>query len=68
LCVWNRFAANMRNSSGKWRRGDVEDIFRWIPYSLKTPEDFQRLIEKAFDEQSEASRWCLRLSSEVRDA
>ena len=46
----------------------MEDIFRWIPYSLKTPEDFQRLIEKAFDEQSEASRWCLRLSSEVRDA
>jgi len=41
----------MRNSSWKWRRGDVEDIFRWIPYSLKTPEDFQRLIEKAFDEQ-----------------
>jgi RimJ/RimL family protein N-acetyltransferase len=32
-------------------KGDVEDIFRWIPYSLKTPEDFQRLIEKAFDEQ-----------------
>lgn len=32
-------------------KDDVEDIFRWIPYSLKTPEDFQRLIEKAFDEQ-----------------
>jgi len=30
---------------------DLEDIFRWIPYSMKTPEDFQRLIEKAFDEQ-----------------
>jgi N-acetyltransferase len=32
-------------------KDDVEDIFRWIPCSLKTPEDFQRLIEKAFDEQ-----------------
>lgn len=32
-------------------KDDVEDIFRWIPYSLKTPEDVQRLIEKAFDEQ-----------------
>lgn len=30
---------------------DLEDIFRWIPYSMKTPEDFQRLIDKAFDEQ-----------------
>jgi hypothetical protein len=49
-------------------KGDVEDIFRWIPYSLKTPEDFQRLIEKRLTSKSEASRWCLRLSSEVRDA
>ncbi len=32
-------------------KDDLEDIFRWIPYSMKTPEDFQRLIEKAFDEQ-----------------
>jgi RimJ/RimL family protein N-acetyltransferase len=32
-------------------KDDLEDIFRWIPYSVKTPEDFQRLIEKAFDEQ-----------------
>jgi len=32
-------------------KDDLEDIFRWSPYSLKTPEDFQRLIEKAFDEQ-----------------
>jgi len=30
---------------------DLDDIFRWIPYSMKTPEDFQRLIHKAFDEQ-----------------
>jgi len=31
-------------------KGDLENIFRWIPYSMKTPEDFQRLIEKAFSE------------------
>ena len=30
---------------------DLEDIFRWIPYSMKTPQDFERLIDKAFDEQ-----------------
>jgi RimJ/RimL family protein N-acetyltransferase len=32
-------------------KNDLEDIFRWIPYSMRTPEDFQRLIAKAFDEQ-----------------
>jgi RimJ/RimL family protein N-acetyltransferase len=30
---------------------NLEDIFRWIPYSMKTPEDFEKLIAKAFDEQ-----------------
>ena len=36
-----------------WRiaKGDLEGIFRWIPYSMTTPEDFQRMIEKAFSEQ-----------------
>lgn len=29
----------------------LDDIFRWIPYSIKTEEDFQRLVEKAFAEQ-----------------
>ena len=32
-------------------KGDLEDIFRWIPYSMRTPEDFQTLIDKAFHEQ-----------------
>ena len=32
-------------------KADVEEIFRWIPYSMKTPEDFQKVIEKAFEEQ-----------------
>ncbi len=32
-------------------KDDLEDIFRWIPYSMKTPADFQRLIDKAFEEQ-----------------
>jgi len=26
-------------------KSDLENIFRWIPYSMKTPEDFQRLID-----------------------
>jgi RimJ/RimL family protein N-acetyltransferase len=29
----------------------LDDIFQWIPYRMKTREDFQRLAEKAFDEQ-----------------
>src|SRR5438876_10294599 len=27
------------------------DIFRWIPYSMQTAEDFQRVVDKAFAEQ-----------------
>jgi RimJ/RimL family protein N-acetyltransferase len=30
----------------------VEDIFRWIPYRMATRDDFQRLVDKAFDEQA----------------
>jgi RimJ/RimL family protein N-acetyltransferase len=29
----------------------LDDIFQWIPYRMKTREDFQRLVEKAFHEQ-----------------
>jgi|HubBroStandDraft_6_1064221.scaffolds.fasta_scaffold150316_2 RimJ/RimL family protein N-acetyltransferase len=29
----------------------LDDIFQWIPYRMKTPEDFQHLVEKIFDEQ-----------------
>jgi N-acetyltransferase len=32
-------------------KNDLEDIFQWIPYSMKTREDFERLIDKAFEEQ-----------------
>jgi N-acetyltransferase len=32
-------------------KNDVEDIFRWIPYSVRTREDFTRLVDKAFAEQ-----------------
>ena len=32
-------------------KNDLDDIFRWIPYSMKTPQDFERLIDKAFAEQ-----------------
>jgi RimJ/RimL family protein N-acetyltransferase len=36
-----------------WEAGkdSLDDIFRWIPYSMKTPADFQRLVDKAFEEQ-----------------
>lgn len=32
-------------------KSDLEDIFRWIPYPMRTPEDFQKLIDKALAEQ-----------------
>ena len=32
-------------------KDDLEDIFRWIPYSMKTPEDFRKLVAKVFEEQ-----------------
>lgn len=35
-------------------KADLEDIFRWIPYSMKTREDFERLIDKAFTAQERA--------------
>ena len=30
---------------------DLDGIFRWIPYSMKTYEDFEKLVEKALTEQ-----------------
>ncbi len=32
-------------------KDSLEDIFQWIPYRVKTREDFQRLVEKIFQEQ-----------------
>src|SRR5499427_10311348 len=32
-------------------KNDLEDIFRWIPYAMKTREDFEKLMAKAFIEQ-----------------
>jgi len=32
-------------------KNDLEDVFRWIPYAMKTREDFAKLVDKAFAEQ-----------------
>jgi N-acetyltransferase len=32
-------------------RDALDDIFQWIPYRMKTPEDFQQVVAKAFAEQ-----------------
>jgi N-acetyltransferase len=29
----------------------LDEIFQWIPYRMKTREDFERMVAKAFDEQ-----------------
>jgi N-acetyltransferase len=33
-------------------QNDLEDIFRWIPYAMRTPDDFRNLVDKAFAEQT----------------
>lgn len=30
---------------------DLEDIFRWFPYSMKTPDDVEKFVAKVFVEQ-----------------
>ena len=30
---------------------DREEIFRWIPYAMQTPDDFRQLVDKIFQEQ-----------------
>lgn len=32
-------------------KNNLDDIFRWIPYRMQTPEDFQQLVAKALQEQ-----------------
>jgi RimJ/RimL family protein N-acetyltransferase len=32
-------------------KDSLEDTFRWIPYPMTTPEDFERLVARAFEEQ-----------------
>ena len=32
----------------------LDEIFRWMPYSMKTPEDFERVVARAFEEQERA--------------
>ncbi len=32
-------------------KNDLEDIFRWIPYRMQMPDDFRKMVDKAFQEQ-----------------
>ncbi len=32
-------------------KDDLDDIFRWIPYAMRTPDDFAKVMDKAFAEQ-----------------
>jgi len=32
-------------------KDDLDDIFQWIPYRMKSEEDFQLVVDKAFGEQ-----------------
>ena len=33
-------------------KNHLEEIFRWIPYPMRTAEDFRKLVDKAFAEQA----------------
>ncbi|HVR23965.1 MAG TPA: GNAT family protein [Candidatus Polarisedimenticolia bacterium] len=33
-------------------KDSLDDIFQWIPYRMKTSEDFEQLVEKALGEQA----------------
>ena len=33
-------------------KDDIEDIFRWIPYTVRSEEDFHKLVAKALAEQA----------------
>ena len=35
-------------------KDSLDDIFHWIPYSMKTPADFERVVARAFEEQERA--------------
>src|SRR3981081_2075362 len=39
---------------------DLGNIFRWIPYPMRTLADFQLLVEKAFGETGTRRVGCLR--------
>jgi RimJ/RimL family protein N-acetyltransferase len=32
-------------------KNDLEDIFRWFPYSMKTSDDVEKFVAKVFEEQ-----------------
>ena len=32
-------------------KSDLEDIFRWIPYPMRTADDFDKVVAKALEEQ-----------------
>jgi RimJ/RimL family protein N-acetyltransferase len=34
-------------------KNDLEEIFRWIPYPMRTAGDFRKLVDKAFAEQDQ---------------
>ena len=43
----------MEHGSQLWdvMKNDAEEIFRWIPYLMRTAEDAQRFVESVLDEQ-----------------
>ena len=38
-------------------RNDADDIFQWIPYRMKSAEDFKQVVDKAFVEQQRGEWW-----------
>ena len=43
-----------------------EEIFRWFPIPMDSPEDFQRLVDRSLDEQGRGL--CVPFATEVRES
>ena len=49
--VLNRFAPDHAELFWNVAKDNVDEIFQWIPYRMKSQEDFQQVVAKALDEQ-----------------
>lgn len=47
-------------------KNNREEIFRWFPIAMDSPEDFQRLVDRSLDEQARGV--CVPFATEVRES
>ena len=52
----NQCVVNMHPFCGDAAKDALDDMFRWIPHSMRTSRDFEQLVAKAYAERSAANR------------